>query len=172
MRSAARVLPAAVLAFPLFFSIAAKAQEGELPNAPDPQSKNVQTVSTVRESSNWQQVQSLPQDTTVTVKAASRSMSCALKGVNAESLDCARGKDITFQRTDIRLIRIPHRSRSALVGAAVGAGAGAAVGAAISRSWWAQKSKGIPVGMAIFTPIGLAIGASTDFTRATVYRSR
>ena len=124
------------------------------------------------EGSNWQHIQALPAGTTVHVKARTASASCALKAVDADSLTCMRGKDITFQRTEIRSIRISRRTRSTLVGTAIGVGVGVAVGAALSQSLWTKKSKGIPVGVAIFTPIGLAIGAATDFTRETVYRAQ
>jgi len=123
------------------------------------------------EGSNWQHVQALPAGTTVQVKVASRSTSCALKEVDADSLTCLRGKDIRFQRTEIQLIRISRRSRSVLIGTAIGGGVGAAVGEGIGRSWGARKSKSIPVGMALLTPVGLVIGASTDFARETVYRA-
>ena len=129
---------------------------------------------TVPEGSNWQRVQALPAGTTVHVKANNTSTSCTLKAVDADSLTCTRVKDLTFQRAEIRSIRISHRVRSTLIGAGVGAGVGVVVGIGVNASlggFGTRKTRAAGAGAAIFTPLGLIIGASTDFSRDTVYRT-
>ena len=47
--------------------------------------------------------------------------------VDAEILTCNHGKDLTFQRTEIESVKLPHRRRSSLIMAGVGAGVGVGV---------------------------------------------
>ena len=134
--------------------------------------------------SNWQHVQALPVGASINVKARTSHASCTLKSVSADSLTCTHGKDIVFQRADILTIKIPHRGRSALIGAAIGAGVGATVGAASgSSSCTQQAGQFLPcvnifsrrdlavIGTVAVGVIGAPIGALTDFTKSTVYKA-
>ena len=78
---------------------------------------------------NWQHVQALPPGTAIQVKTRTSNAKCALKSVDTDSLTCIHGKDLIFQRSEIRSITVPHRGRSIGVGAAIGAGAGFGLGA-------------------------------------------
>jgi len=134
--------------------------------------------------SNWQHVQALPVGASINVKARTSHASCTLKSVSADSLTCTHGKDLIFQRADILTIKIPHRGRSALIGAAIGAGAGAIVGAASGSSSCTQQagqlfpcfnlfSRGdlAVIGAVAVGVIGAPIGGLTDFTKSTVYKA-
>jgi hypothetical protein len=129
------------------------------------------TPATPPAGSNWQHVQALPQGTNIHIKAQHASASCALKSADADSLTCLHGKEITFQRTEIKSITISRRVLSTAIGAAAGAGVGTAIGAGLGPSFWANRGKGAAVGIAIFTPIGAIIGAGTNFAQSTVYRA-
>ena len=129
------------------------------------------TASASPEGSNWQHVQALPIGASIRVRVLHNSTSCKLKSVDADSLTCTSAKDITFQRGDIRSITIPRRGLSTAIGAAAGAGAGVSVGAGLGPAFWTSRGKCAGVGIAIFTPIGAIIGATTDFAHSTVYRA-
>jgi hypothetical protein len=127
--------------------------------------------------SNWQHVQALPPGTAIQVQTRTSNAKCALKSVDADSLTCIHGKDLVFQRSEIRSIKIPRRGRSALVGLAIGGGAGAGIGAAVtaSKGGWFSGAGWDAIGAAILGTVGGAIGAgigaATDFTHSTVYKA-
>ncbi len=80
------------------------------------------------EGSNWQHVQALPLGTSINVKVRKSHVSCTLKSVDADSLTCIHGKDIVFERTEIKSITIQRRGRSTLIGAGIGGAALAIAG--------------------------------------------
>jgi hypothetical protein len=123
---------------------------------------------------SWQRLQGLPSGLGISVKARGGSGNCAFKSASEAELVCAssNGTLRTFQRADIKRVRLRHRGRSTLVGLAIGATAGAVAGAATCK-------KGDIVGpgacaVVLGVPgalIGALVGASTDFTHSTVYRA-
>lgn len=137
------------------------------------------------EGSNWQHVQALRMGASINVKTSSSHTNCKLKSVDAETLTCTQGRDITFERSEILTIRIPHGSRSALIGAALGGGVGAIIGAATDRSSCsAQEQKSLLGCLHIFSrgqvaalagaagaAIGVPVGYFTDFAHSTVYKA-
>jgi hypothetical protein len=133
--------------------------------------------------SNWQSVEALPVGAKVEIKAQTRHASCKLKSVDADTLTCSQAKGVVFQRTEILTIKIPRRGRSTLIAVGVGAGVGAVVGAATSgcstaekNSWFGcfltpTRPQGAAIGALVFGLIAAPVGALTDFTRSTVYKS-
>jgi hypothetical protein len=129
--------------------------------------------------SNWQHVQALPAGTSIEVKARTSHASCTLKSVAPDSLTCAHHKDLVFQRADILTIKVSHRDRSALVGAAVAGGTLAVVGFAATTDHAPNSLFGsnflrgpVTLGLGLGGGIiGAAVGAFTDFTRSTVYKA-
>jgi hypothetical protein len=155
---------ASVLLLPL---VAAAQQKVVSPPPPPPQG------------SNWQHVQALPLGTTIQVKTPKSKTKCALKSVDADSLTCLRGKDIVFQRTEIRSITIPRRTRSTWVGTAIGGGVGFGLGtgaaAATDKGGWFSGAgwdalSGALLGL-LGAGIGAGVGAGTDFTHSTIYKA-
>jgi len=136
-------------------------------------------ASTPPEGSNWQHVQALPLGTSIHVKAQHKSVSCALKSVEADSVTCLHGTEITFQRADIKSITIPRRGASTLVMAGVGAGVGLATVKIVSATVFgggynktggakgAVWAGGAGAGAIIFG----AIGAATHPIHSTIYKA-
>jgi hypothetical protein len=135
--------------------------------------------------SNWQHVQALPVGMSLYVSAAKRHSSCIFKGADADSLTCTHGKDLVFQRAEVKTVKIAHRGRSMLIGAGAGMGAGALFGAVAygGGCTGAQKrdylgcfdgvsQSGFAVaGAAAFGVLGTTVGYFTDFTHSTVYKA-
>jgi len=130
--------------------------------------------------SNWQRVQQLPLHTRVHVSADGKSRLCSIDKVDETQLTCSAGRVVetshfTFQRGDIKTIKVSHQMRSTLVGAGVGAAAGAIIGVAINGGsnqfiHFSNAEVGA-VGAIILAVPGAFIGLATDFTRSpTVYR--
>ena len=128
--------------------------------------------------SNWQHVQALPLGASINVKARTSHASCTLKSINADTLTCSHGKDLVFERSEIQIIKIPRRGRSALIGAGVGGGALAIAGFAATT----DHSNGLFGNNFLRGPAtllsGLAgglvwgvVGGVTDFSRSTVYKA-
>jgi hypothetical protein len=110
------------------------------------------------------------------VAASSGHSRCSLKSVTDDALICSRSdaKDLTFQRSDVRTIKLTRRGASAALGAAIGAGAGAAIGVGIFKGSGAYGTtpKAAALGAAIFAAIGAPIGFATDFLAGpTIYRA-
>jgi hypothetical protein len=137
-----------------------------------------------RAGSNWQHVQVLPVGASISVKSRTSHQNCILKSVDADTLTCTHGKDIVFQRPDIRSITIPRRGRSTLIATGIGIGAGAILGAATANPCTAAEmhqflgcflstSRGdmaLAVG-AVGGVIAAPIGYFTNFARSTVYKA-
>ena len=127
----------------------------------------------------WGRVEALASATSIRVKAK-HTVVCKFQAATADSLSClVSGKtDVqVFQFGDIKSVKIPHRGRSALIGAAPGAVL--AAGSGIKKA-----TEGCPNGTffcglgadiltafgAVLAVIGAAIGAATDFAATTVYK--
>ena len=142
-------------------------------------SLSAQQVAQPLSGSNWQHVQALPVGASVQVKARKSHTNCYVKSVDADSLTCTHGKDIVFERSEIRSIKIPHRGRSIGVGAAIGAGVGFGIGAgaaaATDNGGWFSGGGWDALSGAVAGVLGAAIGTVTggltDFTHSTVYKA-
>ena len=123
----------------------------------------------------WARVQSLPSNTSLHISATTHNAHCRLKSADADSLTCVFGdgtRTETYQRTDIRSIKVPHRGRSTVAGLAIGAGAGIITGAASGgKDQLFSRGELASAFAAVFGVIGALIGGLTDFTQATVYRA-
>ncbi len=125
--------------------------------------------------SDWQHVQALPVGTSIYLQANHKTSKCMVTTVDADTLTCTRGKDITFQRTEIDSIKLPHRGRSSLILSGIGAGVGVAVVKAVaSSSLFGAPAKGgvyaggAGMGAIMFWPLGYI----TDPARSTIYKAR
>ena len=133
--------------------------------------------------SGWERVQALAPGSTVYVQAKGHSDKCKVTSSDSDSLKCVGSdptKVIAYQKSEIKKISMSHRGRSALIGLAVGAGVGAGVGYGVGKSQNTNGSlnfNGLLTGAAtaIFAVglgiIGAIVGALTDFTGKTIYKS-
>jgi hypothetical protein len=106
-------------------------------------------------------------------------MPCTVKAIDANTLTCERDtgvgfKDLTFQRTEIKKVKIKHRARSTLIGAGIGAAVGAlTAGIAERNNHYFAVPAAFPL---IWGFTGLFVGAPTgyltDFTATTIYRAK
>jgi hypothetical protein len=172
-----RILLAAGLAAALAASMAlpAIAQSAVAPQSAPPQPA-AQTAPPA--GSNWQHVMALPINTDIHIAARTRHALCTLKRVDADSLTCERdtgvgSKELTFQREEIKTIKLTHRARSAVIGASIGVGAGATGGAIYARDNHYFAVRGAFAMIYAFAGAfgGAPTGYLTDFTRSTVYRA-
>ena len=128
----------------------------------------------------WSKVEALAGSTSIRVKAKKRTVVCKFQSASADSLTCLEnGKpDVqVFQLVDIESVKIPHRGRSALVGAAPGAALAAGAGIAKGTEKCTNSTFFCGLGADIFAGlgaalavIGAAIGAATDFSATTLYK--
>jgi hypothetical protein len=136
------------------------------------------TLAASPEGSSWQHVQGLPTGASINVRARTGHEVCNLKSVDADTLTCTHGKDFTFQRSDILSIKIPHRGRSALIGAAIGGGVRSGIGFAAGTGGKDHffgpnflRGAMIAIGAVFGGLVGGATGALTDFSHSTVYKA-
>ncbi len=122
---------------------------------------------------SWARVQSLPAGTALHVSTQSHSSNCTFQSATDDTLTCTGGAaPSVFQRTEIKSVKQRHRGRSTLAGLGAGAGVGAVIGAPLGRSGSfvghgaAAAIFAIPLGL-----IGAVVGATTDFTHSTLYRT-
>ena len=147
MTSAARLLFAAALAASVLFSIAAGAQQTELPNAPDAQ---------------WKNVKALSFGTPIIVRSGSSHVTCKFKNAAADNLSCINHAPVDLQRSSIRTVETYNRTASAVLLAAVGAAFGIAmvevgnqvIGGRHDDVKGAVYAGGAGMGAFIFYPIG------------------
>jgi hypothetical protein len=122
----------------------------------------------------WDRVLALPAGTSVHIHATDHSAHCRLKSADADSLTCVSGdaKTEVFKKTEIKSIKVPHRGRSALAGAAIGGGTGAIIGAAAGQNGQIVGRGGLAAIFGIpLAIIGALVGVATDFTVATLYKA-
>lgn len=128
--------------------------------------------------SNWAHVQALPPNTYLHVNARTRHAVCYLTSVDAESLSCSKDtgvghSQLSFQRAEIRTIKLARRGRSAVLGGAIVGGAGALAGGIQgSRSnYFAVKGAWAMIYGFSGMFAGAPIGYLTDFSASTIYRA-
>ena len=129
--------------------------------------------------SDWQHVKALPIGTYLHVYGQKKKSLCTLTAIDDESLTCSRDtgvgtKPVSFQRAEIRTIKIARRGHSALIGAAALGAAGAAAGSiqgATSNYFVVHGAWSMIYGFAgLFA--GAPIGYISDFSASTVYRAQ
>lgn len=128
--------------------------------------------------SEWGHVLALPVGTSVHIQGHTSHALCALTAVDAESISCARDtgvghKALTFQRTDVKTIKLARRGRSAVLGGAALAGAGALAGGiqGARSNYFAFKGAFALVYGFAGAFAGAPIGYITDFSASTIYRA-
>lgn len=128
--------------------------------------------------SDWQHVQVLPVGTAIHIQARSSHALCALTAVDADSISCLRdtgvgNKPLTFQRSDVRTIKLARRGHSAVLGGAVAGGAGALAGAiqATQSHYFAVKGAFPMIYGFIGIFAGAPLGYISDFSASTIYRA-
>lgn len=127
---------------------------------------------------DWRKVEALTPSRTVSVDSKGSHSSCIVQHTDADSLACTGAT--SFQRANVRSVRIHHRWRSAAVAGGIGFGLGAVIGAASGRSCAPNTfclnfvSRGeLATGFgAALGVVGLPVGYFTDFTGTTVYKGR
>jgi hypothetical protein len=130
--------------------------------------------------SNWERVRALPAATNIDVKATTGHVHCKVTRVTEDTLVCLHGEtSTTFERVNIRSIKIDHRGRSALIGGAIGGGGLAIAGVAVTSggskdSFFGSNFLRGPVtagALGVGAVLGGGIGALTDFSKSTVYKA-
>ena len=129
---------------------------------------------------NWQAVQALPLHLRVQVKADTRKSDCHITSVTDDKLICA---EASFERSEIKSIKLTNKSKSILgsfgAGMAIGAGAGAiAFGApdpGSPNSWFyvsrgEAAAVGAGLGAAVGGTVGAIVGASGNHFSKTIYK--
>lgn len=123
---------------------------------------------------DWGRVQTISTGTSIHVNTATSHIPCTLKSDDAESLTCAHNfQDLVFTRTEIRSIKIAHRTRSSWFAAGiafVGLGIATQIANATAKD---QLGTGLVVGFVGFLALIASpiVGYFTDFTAQTVYKA-
>ncbi len=128
--------------------------------------------------SDWQRVQHLPLHTKVHIASDHKGRVCTIDSITDDSLTCSarsvvKSSQYTFQRSEIKSIKVTRYAFSALAGAGIGAGLGAGIGAAIGASGDGFFTKREVAGVIAVIGVvpGALIGWGTDFAKGpTVYR--
>ena len=127
----------------------------------------------------WARVQALPAATSIRVKAK-HTVVCKFQSATDDALTCldnGKGGVQVFPLTDIKSVTIPHRGRSASIGAAPGAAL--AIGAGVSKAtenctnssqfFCGLGSDLLAAFGGVLAILGGGIGAATDFSASTLY---
>ncbi len=121
--------------------------------------------------SNWDHLKALPIQTRLHVSADKGGHTCSLVSVDDTALVCGR---YTFQRAEVKTVKLTRYGVSYGVGAAVGAGAGAGVGLALVSGdsfFHNDKGKASAIGLLLGGAVGaLFTGPADLFKGPTVYR--
>lgn len=160
MTPASRILSTVVLAVPLL-SVTSIAQQTEVPNAPQPQWKTVQTLSI---------------GTPIIVRSGSSHTTCKFKNATDTILSCINNSEVDLQRNSIRSVETYNRPASTALFAALGAGIGImmvqvvnlAMGGRSGDVKGAVYAGGAGMGSIIFFPIGYF----THPIHRTIYNER
>lgn len=114
----------------------------------------------------------------VHVNTAKRHTICSLLTVDDAGLTCSHDtgvghKELRFDRGEIRSIKLAHRGRSAVLGAAIVGGAGAVAGGiqGAGSNYFAVKGAFAMIYGFSGMLAGAPIGYLTDFSASTVYRA-
>jgi len=132
------------------------------------------------QASGWGRVQALPVATSIRVKAK-HTVVCKFQSATEDSLTCLDSSKAgvqVFQLADIKYVKIPHRGRSVLIGAAPGAAL--AIGAGVSKATENCTNSGqffcglgsdlLAAFGGVLAILGGGIGAATDFSASTLYK--
>lgn len=121
--------------------------------------------------SNWDHLKALPADTRLHVSADKGGATCKLISVDDATLICGKH---TFQRPDVRSVKLTRYGVSYGVGAAIGAGVGVGVGEALISGdsfFKNDKGKAAAIGLLLGGIGGTLITGPADLFRGpTVYR--
>lgn len=126
---------------------------------------------------SWSRVQSLPLGQDLRVDAKPHNANCKFVAATEATLTCAKdGGYLTFQRADIKFVKLSRRGASAAEGAIPGVVVMATGGVALAADHCAGQflcglgpSLLIALGVVIAV-IGTVVGALTDFGGQTIYR--
>ena len=169
-------LRALAFLFALSSPIGAAVAQSAATQTPAPAKPPAQTAAPA--GSNWQRVLALPLGTYLHVGARTRHLPCTLKAVDPDTLTCERDtgvgtREVTFQRTEIKTIKLARRGRSALVGASIGGGAGALGGGiyGLHNNYFAFRGAFALIYTFAGAFAGAPTGYLTDFTASTIYRA-
>jgi len=121
--------------------------------------------------SNWEHLKALPAETKLHVSADKGGSTCKLISVDDATLVCGKK---SFQRADVKSVRLTRYGVSYGIGAGIGAGVGAGVGAAaVSGADFLSNDKGqaAGIGSVLGAVIGALVAGPGDLFRGpTVYR--
>ena len=122
--------------------------------------------------SNWEHLKALPAGSHLHVSADHGGATCNLASVDDSTLICGKH---TFQRADVKKIKLTRYGTSYLAGAGIGAGVGAVVGLGVSAGtddafFKNEKASFAGVGAVLGAIIGVAVTGPADLFRGpTVY---
>ncbi len=123
-------------------------------------------------------MRALPVGTQVHISAATRHALCELTAVDEERIACSQDtgvgtRALTFARSEVRLIKLARRGRSAVLGASIGAGAGALAGGieGARSNYFAFKGAYALIYAFAGGFAGAPAGYLTDFSASTIYRA-
>jgi hypothetical protein len=122
--------------------------------------------------SNWDHLKALPAQTRIHVSADKGGATCKLLSVNDATLVCGKH---TFQRAEVKSVKLTRYGVSTAVGAGIGAGVGVGVGIGLAggkESFFGDdKGEFAAAGAGIGAVIGgLVTGPADLFRGPTVYR--
>jgi hypothetical protein len=121
--------------------------------------------------SNWDHVKALPVQTRLHVSADKGGATCKLVTVDDATLVCGKH---TFQRADVKSVKLTRYGVSYGVGTAIGAGAGAGVGVALVSGdsfFHDDKGNAAGIGLLLGGAVGALITGPADlFKGPTIYR--
>ncbi len=121
--------------------------------------------------SNWEHLKALPATTKLHVSADKGGATCKLVSVDDATLVCGKN---TFQKADVKSVKLTRYGTSYGVGAAIGAGAGAGIGLAATSGdsfFKNDKGKSAGIGLVLGAAVGALVTGPADlFKGPTVYR--
>ncbi|MBB5057051.1 hypothetical protein HDF16_001736 [Granulicella aggregans] len=122
--------------------------------------------------SNWDYLKALPAQTKIHVSADKGGGTCKLLSVDDATLICGKH---TFQRADVKSVKLTRYGVSTAVGAGIGAGIGVGVGIGLAGGkdsfFGDDKGKFAAAGAGIGAVLGGLITGPADLFRGpTVYR--
>jgi hypothetical protein len=122
--------------------------------------------------SNWDHLKALPAETKLHVSADKGGATCKLVTVDDATLVCGKH---TFQKADVKSVKLTRYGTSYGVGAAMGAGAGAGIGVGVVSGgdgfFKNDKGKAAAIGLLLGGAVGALVTGPADLFRGpTVYR--
>jgi hypothetical protein len=122
--------------------------------------------------SNWDHLKALPAETKLHVSADKGGATCKLVSVDDATLVCGKH---TFQKAEVKSVKLTRYGTSYGAGAAIGAGVGAGVGVALvsgeNNIFTNDKGKAAGIGLVLGALVGAVVTGPADlFKGPTVYR--